>query len=129
MPILSLLPTVAYAGAIVSILLIAMGRTASAKLRWLLPAVLGLAFLAFSLITVSQEGLAQFWLNHTANLTGNQVWFDLLFAVTISFYLIAPRARSVGMPLLPWGVAVIATACLALLPMLARLLWLEQQNQ
>jgi hypothetical protein len=29
------------------------------------------------------------------------------------------------MPLLPWGLAVIATASIALLPMLARLYWLE----
>jgi hypothetical protein len=30
------------------------------------------------------------------------------------------------MRLLPWAIAVIMTACVALLPMLARLLWLEQ---
>jgi hypothetical protein len=30
------------------------------------------------------------------------------------------------MPLLPWALAVLATASIALLPMVARLLWLER---
>ncbi|MBK9432149.1 MAG: hypothetical protein IPN50_06960 [Sphingomonadales bacterium] len=74
------------------------------------------------------EGLMQFWFNHVANLAGNQVWFDLLIAVSISFYLIVPRARAVGMKPLPWGIAVFATASVALLPMVARLLWLEKRR-
>ncbi|MEL7150381.1 MAG: hypothetical protein AAGK71_06590 [Pseudomonadota bacterium] len=125
---LQLLPVAAYLFAIVLVVAIAVGRTATPGLRWGLPALLGLLFVAFSLLTVLQDGLLQFWVNHTTNFAGNQVWFDLVMAVVIAFYLIAPRARAVGMPLLPWGIAVIATACIALLPMLARLLWLEQRK-
>lgn len=90
---------------------------------------LTLAFAAFSGLTLWQEGLLQFWVNHTTSLAGNQVWFDLLIAVCLSFALIAPRARAVGMPLLPWALAVLATASIALLPMVARLLWLERAVQ
>lgn len=97
----------------------------SNRMRWLIPAVLGVTFLLFSLFQVSQDGIVQFWINHTTDLTGNQVWFDLIMAVTIGFYLLAPRARAVGMPLLPWAIAVFTTACIALLPMLARVIWLE----
>jgi hypothetical protein len=46
-------------------------------------------------------------------------------ARAIGFVLIALRARMAGMLHLPWGLAVIATACIALLFMVARLLWLE----
>jgi hypothetical protein len=122
---LQILPPLAYAAAIVVILMVATGRRASPAMRWGLPAGAGALLILFSLWTVAEEGLIQFWINHTTTLAGVQVWFDLVIAVAISFVLIAPRARAVGMPLLPWGLAVIATASIALLPMLARLFWLE----
>lgn len=127
MSMLQILPAISYLGCIAVILMIASGRDAAPRTRWLLPLVLGAVFLIFSLVTVAQEGVLQFWVNHSTTLAGNQVWFDLLFAVTIGFYLIAPRARAVGMPLMPWAIAVFATACIALLPMLARVIWLEQR--
>lgn len=128
MTLLHILPVIAYLSAIVLVLKIATGARASDSVRWALPATLGALFLVFSLVTLAQDGLLQFWVNHTTNFAGNQVWFDLVMAIAIAFYLIAPRARAVGMPLLPWGIAVIATACIALLPMLARLVWLEQRR-
>ena len=124
MSMLEILPILAYVLAVVVILLVATRREAAAS-SWLFPALIAAAFIAFSAVTFVGEGLIQFWVNHTTNLAGNQVWFDLRSAVTISFYLIAPRARAVGMKLLPWGIAVFATACIALLPMVARLMWLE----
>ncbi len=127
MTLLQLLPVLVYASAIVVVLLIATGKTVSAFARWAFPALLGALFLVFSLITVSREGLLQFWVNHTTDFTGNQVWFDLVMGITIGFYLIVPRAKAVGMALVPWGIAVILTACIALLPMLARVIWLEQR--
>ncbi|MGR3514989.1 MAG: hypothetical protein ACU0GG_19685 [Paracoccaceae bacterium] len=128
MTLLHILPAIAYLSAIVLVLRIATGARASDSVRWALPATLGALFLIFSLVTLAQDGLLQFWVNHTTNFAGNQVWFDLVMAIAIAFYLIAPRARAVGMPLLPWGIAVVATACIALLPMLARLVWLEQRR-
>lgn len=125
--LLQILPVVAYAAAIATVLAIALGQGRNSKGQWVLPALLSALFFLFSLVTVIQDGLLQFWVNHTTNLAGNQVWVDLLFAIAIGFFLIAPRARAVGMPLLPWALAVLTTACVALLPMLARLLWLEHR--
>ena len=127
MTMLQILPVVVYLSAILLVIMIATGKTASAQFRWVFPSLLGAAFLVFSLIALVQDGLLQFWVNHTTNYAGNQVWFDLVMGISIGFYLIAPRARAVGMPLLPWGIAVIATACIALLPMLARVIWLESR--
>ena len=124
---LQILPPLAYLAAAAAILWVALSDRPG-PWGWRLPALLGLAFAAFSLLTVVQGGVMPFWTNHTTNLAGNQVWFDLLIAVVIAFFLIAPRARAVGMPLLPWAIAVLATACMALLPMLARLLWLERRS-
>lgn len=126
MTVTEVLPLVGYLAAAVAILGVALGARASRAVGWRVPAVLAAAFWAFSVATISCEGLLAFWTNHTTNLAGNQVWFDLLIAVAIAFWLMAPRARAVGMPLLPWAIAVLATASLALLPMLARLIWLER---
>jgi hypothetical protein len=126
MTMLQILPIVLYAAIVALILWVA--TSPGARLDWKLPAIAGVLFLLFSLITIGREGVSQFWFNHTINLTGNQVWFDLVMAVAIAFYFIAPRARAVGMPLLPWGIAVAATACIALLPMIAQLLWREHAN-
>ena len=127
MTTLQSMPIIAYGGCILVILATAAGVSASKRAQWALPAVIGALFLVFSLVTVLTDGLLMFWVNHTTNLTGNQVWFDLVMAIAIGFYLLAPRARAVGMPLMPWAIAVVLTACIALLPMLARVLWLEQQ--
>lgn len=127
MSALQVLPILAYLLACLVIGRIALAGRGTTPAGWIWPAGLGAVFLLVSLWAVAQEGLLQFWVNHTTTLVGNQVWFDLLIAVSLSFYLLAPRARAVGMALLPWAIAVILTASIALLPMLARVLWLEHR--
>lgn len=126
MTLLHILPVLALLGTVAAILRMAARRAVPVPGGWIWPAGLGVLFAVFSLVTLLHGGLIPFWVNHTTDLAGNQVWFDLLVAVAIAFYLIAPRARAMGMPLWPWAVATVLTASLALLPMLARLLWLEQ---
>ncbi|GAA4041115.1 hypothetical protein [Parerythrobacter jejuensis] len=86
-------------------------------------------FVALTAITIAHEGVWQVVTNHTVNFWGIQVWYDLLFAVGIALFFIAPRARAMGMPLLPWIVFVGLTASIGLLAMVARLFWLERQAQ
>lgn len=93
-----------------------------------LAASLSAGFAAFSAVTIAQEGVVQVWTNHTQNLWGVQVWWDLLFSVGIAAFFIAPRARQVGMKLLPWIIFVAATASIGLLAMVARLFWLESRT-
>lgn len=124
---LQILPPAAYLLAVVGMLATLRSQTAGPS-AWIWPAMAGGAFVAFSVVTVAAEGVLIFWTNHTANLAGNQVWFDLLSAVVVAAHLIAPRARAVGMNLGLWVLAVILTASMALLPMLARLLWLERNR-
>lgn len=93
-----------------------------------LAASLGAGFAAFSFVTIAQDGVLPVWTNHTQNLWGVQVWWDLLFAVGIAAFFIAPRARAVGMNLLPWILFVAATASIGLLAMVARLFWLEKRG-
>jgi len=92
-------------------------------------AVLSAAFGGYTAVTIYADGFMPIWSNHTNNLWGVQVWWDLLFAVALCLFLAAPRARKVGMNLPLWTVFVVGTASIGLLAMLARLFWLENQAQ
>lgn len=96
--------------------------------RWWLAALLAAGFIAFSAVPIVQEGYLGFIPNHTQDLWGTQVWYDLAITVTIALVFIVPRARAAGMLVPAWVVAVGLTASLALLPMVARLFWLERRT-
>ncbi len=91
-----------------------------------LAGALSAGFAAFSAVTIATEGLLPVVLNHTTNLWGVQVWYDLLFSLSVAVFLILPRARAAGMSLAPWVLFILATASIGLLAMCARLFWLEQ---
>lgn len=93
-----------------------------------LAAALAAGFAAYSGITIWAEGLTPVLVNHTSNLWGVQVWWDLLFALGIALFLIAPRARAKGMNIPLWTALILATASIGLLAMCARLFWLEQSQ-
>lgn len=83
-------------------------------------------FAAYTAGTIYSEGVLPVIANQTSNMWGVQVWWDLLIAITVGLFLIAPRARAQGMNLPVWVVFVVATASIGLLAMIARLFWLEQ---
>ena len=95
----------------------------------LLAAVLSVGFGAYTAVQVAHEGVVMFLTNHSANLTGLQVWWDLVMCVVIALFFIAPRARAVGMNVPLWTLFVASSASIGLLAMCARLFWLEQQSQ
>lgn len=84
-------------------------------------------FAAYTSVTIAAEGVMPVIANHTGNLWGVQVWWDLLISVTIALFLTAPRARAQGMNLAVWALFIAATASIGLLAMCARLFWLERQ--
>ena len=94
---------------------------------WLVPAAISLAFLVFSLQSVYLEGPVGFWTEHTRNLWGNQIWFDLLLAICIGWFLIVPQAKAVGMNLKFWLVLIVCTGCIGFTAMVARMLYLRNQ--
>ena len=91
-------------------------------------AMLSAGFGAYTAVQIWQDGVVMFWTNHTINLTGVQVWWDLVISVLIALFFIAPRARKVGMSIPVWAVFVALTASIGLLAMIARLFWLERQQ-
>lgn len=95
---------------------------------WMLPAALSVTFLAFSAYTGVVEGPLGFWVEHTRNLWGNQIWFDLLMSTSIGWLFMVPQARVVGMRLPVWLVLVVSTGNIGFMAMLARMLWLREQS-
>nr|WP_137678002.1 hypothetical protein [Parerythrobacter lutipelagi] len=90
-------------------------------------AALSGAFAAFTAVTIATEGVMPVIDNHSTNLWGVQVWYDLLISVGIALLFVVPRARKAGMNVPLWVIAVGLTASIALLAMVARLFWLERQ--
>jgi sugar/nucleoside kinase (ribokinase family) len=128
MTLFQILPVLAVAAAALFILTrpgAADGPSARGAWRW--PALISAAFLVFTLYQLAIDGLVMFWINHTANATGNQVWFDLLLSMSMAFALLVPQARRLNMALLPWAVVVICTASIGLFAMWARVLFLQER--
>ncbi len=91
------------------------------RIHWAIPAAASLAFLMFSLSAATLEGPLGFWPEHTRNLWGNQIWFDLLLAVSVAWLFLVPQARAMRMRLPLWLVLVALTGSIGLLAMVARL--------
>jgi hypothetical protein len=91
-----------------------------------LAAALAGGFAAYSGVTIWAEGMLPVVINHSTNLWGVQVWWDLLFALTIALFLIAPRARAAGMSVPLWALFIVSSGSIGLLAMCARLFWLER---
>lgn len=92
-------------------------------------ATLSGAFAGFTVVTIAYDGVLPVWTNHTTNLWGVQVWWDLLFSVGIALFLIAPRAKKVGMNIPLWTLFVVSTASIGLLAMCAVLFRKERAAQ
>ncbi len=95
--------------------------------QWPIPAFLSALFLCFSIYTMTMEGAMGFAVEHTRNLWGNQITFDLLLAVGAALYFAIPRAKVLGMQPLLWLALVASTGSIGLLAMVARIVYLETQ--
>lgn len=120
--IMPIIMGVLVAGYVIQRALVA-GRQAA--LPWLLPAGAALALLLWTMIAAWHEGTTGFWPEHTRNLWGNQIWFDLLLAAAVALSCLLPRAHALGMRVLPWTLVVLATGSIGLLAMFARVMQLE----
>ncbi len=95
----------------------------------LVAAVLCGLFAGYTAVQIGQEGVVEFFTNHSQDLTGIQVWWDLVMCVIIAFFFILPRAKKQNMNILPWALFVMSTASIGLLAMCARLFWLENADE
>ena len=126
MQLVELLPLVAAALWAITAVFV-MIRKSPYRSAWLLLAGLALIFIVWSLFAVVLEGPFGFWPEHTRNLWGNQIWFDLLLAIGISWALLVPQAKSLNMNPLPWLILIGCTGSIGVLAMYSRLLYLKRR--
>lgn len=115
----------ALVGGLIALLTILMAKRETGNA--MLAAMLCAGFAAFTAVQIGQEGVVGFFTNHSQDLTGLQVWWDLIMCALIALFFIAPRARRQGMNVPLWALFAGTTASIGLLAMCARLFWLERQ--
>lgn len=93
---------------------------------WVVPAALSACFAAWSAYAVVEGGPLGFWPELIGTVWEVQIWFDLLLAVGVAWYLLKPRLRHHGIAPLPWFALIVATGSIGLLALLARLLYAER---
>lgn len=125
MTLAHILPILAYLAAALFLVSYTIHGKETKPGTWIVPAALSAAFAAFTLVQIAQDGVLMFWTNHTQNLTGNQVWFDLLMSVCLAWVLLLPEARRLGLAVIPWLIFVLLTASIGLFAMLARVMYLQ----
>ena len=129
MTIATVAPILAGVGFVAFALTIAIGRARPNAIRpanaWVLPATLCVAFSLWTGYALVNEGIIAIWHDISRSLWSNQIFIDLLLAAGIALAFLVPEARRLSMKPVPWVIAVAATGCIALLAMLARVLYLR----
>ena len=128
MTLVQIIPIIAFLSAVALILAITFTDLTKSAAFWVFWAIYALGYAVFSVWTIAEDGLMMFYVNHSQNLVGNQVWIDLLFAVTIGWLLVLPEARARGMNTTFWMVFIVATATIGFAAMIARLLYLRHKE-
>ncbi|HUN22822.1 MAG TPA: hypothetical protein PK299_06800 [Anaerolineales bacterium] len=130
MTLTSILPLIAAAIALLNVIWLAMADNPQRppKNAWMVPALFATLFLVFSAVAVLNEGATGFWTEHIRNLWGNQIWFDLLLAASCALFFLMPKAKALKMPVLAWGLFVLATGSIGLYFFLARYLYLKARQ-
>ena len=110
MTLVQIIPIIAFLSVIALVIAITFSDLAKSAGFWKFWAVYAVVYGIFSIWAIAEDGLMMFYINHSQNLVGNQVWIDLVFAVAIGWFLILPEARARGMNVTLWMIFVIATA-------------------
>jgi hypothetical protein len=125
MTLFDILPLLAGLAVATFVLTLALRTRPLGPSAWIGAAILSAAFAGWSLYAILTGGPFGFWVEHTRNAWGVQIWFDLLLAASCALMFMVPEARRLGMHPLPWVVLVLCSGAIGLLAMLARILYLK----
>jgi len=98
------------------------------KIRWMLPAFGSLAFLVFSLVVASREGLFGFVAEHQRSGWSVQILMDLVFSATVALWFVAPVARRVNVRMWPWVIATVLLGSIGLMALVARVRYAQAKG-
>jgi len=127
MPLFSILPVLAGLATAAFVLTYARRTTPLGPQAWIAAASLCAGFAGWSLYAIATGGPFGFWVEHTRNAWGVQIWFDLLLAAGCALVFMVPEARRLGMRPLPWVAFVLCSGAIGLLAMLTRILYLRHR--
>jgi len=128
MTLVEILPIIAAIVIIIVAIMVLRGDGTPEKGLWIVPAIFCVLFASWTLGAALKEGPVGFWPEHTRNMWGNQIWFDLLISICVGWFLLAPKARDLGMRLPLWIIFIICTGSVGLTAMLARFLYLQERR-
>ncbi|MEP3655981.1 MAG: hypothetical protein ABJO36_13890 [Litorimonas sp.] len=128
MTLLTLLPILAVIPVLIVTLAAMKTNGRMPKNAWMVAVFFCIALTAWTIPAVLSEGLLGFIPAHSQSLWGNQVWFDLLMALTMAWVLILPRAKTLRMNLPLWLLFILCTGSIGFSAMLARMLFLEERQ-
>ncbi len=128
MTLFDILPILAGLATATVVLILALRTRPLGPQAWIAAATLCAAFAGWSLFAIVTAGPFGFWVEHTRNAWGVQIWFDLLLAAGCALVFMVPEARRLGMRPLPWVVLVLCSGAIGLMAMLARILYLRHQS-
>lgn len=127
MTLFTILPVLAGLATAAFVLGLALRTRPLGPQAWIAVATTCAAFTGWSLYAIATGGPFGFWVEHTRNAWGVQIWFDLLLAATCALIFMVPEARRLGMIPLPWVALVLCSGAIGLLAMLARILYLRHR--
>jgi TRAP-type uncharacterized transport system fused permease subunit len=128
MTLVEFMPWLAGVSAVAFVLTVALRQPdAGSRKAWMLPAMLSIAFLSWSVSAIMVEGPVGFWREHTRNMWSNQIWLDLLLSVSIGWYLLVPQAKALRMKVLAWALLIVCTGSIGFLAMISRYLFLQEK--
>ena len=97
-------------------------------ISWIWPLVLSFTLVVYSAYTMFVEGPFGFWVHHTRDFWGNQIWFDLLIGIATAFLVLLDRVKAQKMNPILWFLLILAGGSIGLLAMVSRLLYLEARK-
>jgi hypothetical protein len=127
MTLFTILPVLAGLATAAFVLSLALRARPLGPQAWIAAATICAAFAGWSLYAIATGGPFGFWIEHTRNAWGVQIWFDLLLAATCALIFMVPEARRLGMIPLPWVALVLCSGAIGLMAMLARILYLRHR--
>ncbi|MDX1823006.1 MAG: hypothetical protein R3197_19110 [Paracoccaceae bacterium] len=127
MTLLTILPVLAGLATAAFALSLALRARPLGSQAWIAAAIICAAFAGWSLFAIATGGPFGFWIEHTRNAWGVQIWFDLLLAATCALIFMVPEARRLGMIPMPWVALVLCSGAIGLMAMLARILYLRHR--
>lgn len=99
------------------------------KNRWMAVAAAWLVFSLYTTVVMIKGGLLSLLTIPAAHPWGLQLIFDLFTALIVAMAFIAPKARRVGVPVVPYVLATLVLGSVGLLAFVTHVEWAAERDR